>query len=63
MIIRTTLNNNYQTAIPKKVFQTLDVQGASYVEWDLDEENKTVTLNFIKKPSLLDISKISRCEK
>jgi len=60
MIIRTTLNNYYQTAIPKQVRQTLDVKSASYVEWNLDEENKKVTVKFIKKPSLLDISKISR---
>lgn len=53
MIIRTTLNNFYQTAIPKRVREILDVQAASYVEWDLDEENKTVTMKFIKKPSLL----------
>lgn len=59
MIIRTTLNNYYQTAIPKRVREILDVQITSYVEWNLDEENKTVTLKFIKKPSLLDISKLS----
>ncbi len=32
MIIRTTLNNFYQTAIPKRVREILDVQAASYVE-------------------------------
>ena len=47
MIIRTTLNNYYQTAIPKRVREILDVQIASYVEWNLDEENKTVSFDLI----------------
>ena len=56
MILKTKLNNHYQTTIPKDIREKLNVDDATYVQWHLDEKNKQVIVKFIKKPSLLDIS-------
>ncbi|MDO5826373.1 MAG: hypothetical protein Q4Q22_08325 [Methanosphaera sp.] len=63
MTLRTKINNNYQTAIPKIIRDEFDVDRSSYMEWIINEKNRQITVKFIKKPSLVEISNLSWSEK
>lgn len=63
MTLRTKINNNYQTAIPKIIRDEFDVDRSSYMEWIINEKNRQITVKFIKKPSLVQISNLSWSEK
>ena len=58
MIIKTKLNNHYQTTIPKEIREKLNADNATYIQWRLDQKNKQAIIKFIKKPSLMDIAKL-----